>query len=65
MDPVLVRRYSEARTRGCPVCAGVASRTCVRCHGRTRQRDWYQTANGWGHLYELTQDEALRRIVWV
>ena len=42
-----VRRLSESRKRGCPTCAGVDAKSCMRCSGRWPMRAWIETPTGW------------------
>ena len=42
-------RYSERMARGCPTCDGVDAKSCLRCYGKTRLRDWIFTDTGFEH----------------
>lgn len=42
-------KLSESKKRGCPTCEGVDARSCLRCRGKTRMCDWYNTDTGWAH----------------
>lgn len=55
----MMRRYSESKKRGCPTCDGVDSKSCVRCHGKSRLCDWWKTDTGDAHESELTIDERI------
>lgn len=52
-----MERYSDSKKRGCPTCDGIDAKTCMRCHGKTRKRDWWHTSTGWAHESELSQWE--------
>lgn len=52
-----MKKLSEKKKRGCPTCSGVDSRSCMRCHGKTRMCDWYNTETGWAHYTQLNHDE--------
>lgn len=41
--------YNLSKKRGCPTCAGVDPKSCVRCFGKTRMCDWLVTDTGWQH----------------
>lgn len=43
-------RLSEENRRGCPTCNGIDPKSCLRCRGRTRMCDWYETERGWGYV---------------
>lgn len=31
--------------RGCPTCGGIDPKTCLRCRGKTRLKDWAPIVN--------------------
>ena len=37
----------NSRKRGCPTCAGVDPKSCMRCYGKTLLRDWWHGPTGW------------------
>jgi hypothetical protein len=39
--------YSASKKRGCPTCAGIDAKSCMRCRGKTRLCDWVETDMGW------------------
>lgn len=39
-------RYSESKQKGCPTCAGNDPKSCMRCHGKTRLREWWWMKHG-------------------
>ena len=43
--------------RGCPTCAGINPKSCMRCNGKTKMFDWHYTKTGWTYISELTSDE--------
>ena len=52
-----MQQLGKSKRRGCPTCEGVDARSCMRCHGKTDMRDWWNTQTGWAHISELTDDE--------
>lgn len=52
-----MNKLSESKKRGCPTCEGVDARSCLRCRGKTRMCDWYNTDTGWAH-YAVRDMEA-------
>ena len=55
-------RYKEKAKRGCPTCDGVDPRSCMRCLGKTRMRDWVLTDSGWKHDGEEKQRRLVREM---
>jgi len=53
-------KFSNLKKRGCPTCGGIDARSCMRCQGKTRMCDWYNTKTGWAHYTELTHEEWLK-----
>lgn len=45
----MLDQLSASKKRGCPTCDGIDPRTCLRCRGKTRLCDWYNTPLGWAH----------------
>lgn len=45
-----VKQYSQSKKRGCPTCDGVDSKSCLRCRGKARLCDWYETDQGIIHI---------------
>jgi hypothetical protein len=52
-----MEQLSEKKKRGCPTCDGVDAKSCMRCNGKTRMCDWFNTYSGWSHYTELTVSE--------
>lgn len=50
-------QLSKKKKRGRPTCAGIDAKSCMRCHGKTRLCDWFNTYSGWSHYTELTVAE--------
>lgn len=48
---------STKKKRGCPTCNGVDAKSCMRCYGKTRLCDWFNTYSGWSHYWDLTVEE--------
>lgn len=42
-----MKQYDTSARLGCPTCDGVDPNSCVRCGGRTRLCDWWNTNVGW------------------
>lgn len=53
----MIERYSDSKKRGCPTCNGVAPKSCMRCRGRSRLCDWWETSMGVAHESALTPEE--------
>lgn len=52
-----MEQLSKKTKRGCPTCDGVDAKSCMRCYGKTRMCDWFNTYSGWSHYTELTVAE--------
>lgn len=50
-----MNKLSESKKRGCPTCEGVDARSCLRCRGKTRMCDWYNTDTGWAHYLKAAK----------
>lgn len=48
---------SKSKKRGCPTCDGVDPKSCLRCKGKTRMCDWYNTDKGWSFIPAITIGE--------
>jgi len=49
--------YSKSKKRGCPTCEGIDPKSCMRCYGKSKIKDWHNTENGWSHVSELSESE--------
>jgi len=56
-----MRKYSDSKKRGCPVCDGVDPKSCMRCYGKTRLCDWFFTTMGWATMDDFTYNKPLDR----
>lgn len=45
----LMEQYRESKKRGCPTCDGIDPKSCMRCNGKTRMCDWYNTDMAYDH----------------
>jgi len=54
-----MRKYSDSKKRGCPVCDGVDPKSCMRCYGKTRLCDWFFTTMGWATMDDFTYNKPL------
>ena len=54
--------YSKKKKLGCPTCDGVEAKSCLRCFGKTRMCDWFNTPDGWTHASELGIKEFRPRV---
>ena len=52
-----MKQLSKKKKSGCPTCGGVDAKSCMRCNGKTRMCDWFDTCYGWTHYTELTVPE--------
>ena len=53
-----MKRYSDSRKRGCPVCDGVDPKSCMRCYGKTWLRNWYLTEAGfWDYARKRLKEQ--------
>ena len=50
---MIIERFSTKKHKGCPVCNGIDSKSCVRCRGQSLMCDWFKTDFGYAHLCEL------------
>lgn len=48
-------QLSGRKKRGCPTCDGIDAKSCMRCNGRTKMCDWYNTEIGWSHMPHLSR----------
>ena len=56
-----MRKYSDSKKRGCPVCDGVDPKSCMRCYGKTRLCDWFFTTMGRATMDDFTYNKSLDR----
>ena len=56
-----MRKYSDSKKRGCPVCDGVDPKSCMRCYGKTRLCDWFFTTMGWATMDDFTYNKPFHR----
>ena len=54
---MIPRQMYTSHKRGCPTCAGINARSCMRCNGMTRLSEWYETETGCVPFHNLTVDE--------
>ena len=52
-----MERLSNKKKRGCPTYGGADAKFCMRCNGKTRMCDWFNTYSGWTHWTNLTVNE--------
>ena len=52
-----MEQFSKKKKQGCPTCGGVDANSCMRCHGKTRMCDWFNTYSGLVDYTNLTVDE--------
>ncbi|MCR4319788.1 MAG: hypothetical protein NUV74_05555 [Candidatus Brocadiaceae bacterium] len=52
-----MKRYSSSTNKGCPTCDGIDPASCMRCHGKTKLREWITTETGYAHITQLSQSE--------
>ena len=45
-----MEQYSQSKKRGCPTCGGVDPKSCMRCHGKTKMCNWWNTDLGWDYF---------------
>lgn len=45
-----MNKYSESKKYGCPTCDGVDSKSCMRCFGKTKLCDWFETEIGFDYF---------------
>lgn len=46
-------QLSKSKKKGCPTCDGIDAKSCMRCRGKTRMCDWYNTPTGWKSVIML------------
>lgn len=51
-----IQQFSKSKKRGCPTCAGIDPKSCMRCRGRLRLCDWFYTDNGLQHMRPILPD---------
>jgi len=53
-----MRKYSDSKKKGCPICDGVDPKSCMRCYGKTRLCDWFYTTMGWATMDDFTDNQS-------
>jgi hypothetical protein len=60
IEGAAVRRYSESKKKGCPVCDGLDPKTCLHCEGKTALNEWWSASSGFAHVSELSVSEKIQ-----